>query len=67
MIIADIGKGHLGSALGTNDFMKSYFQNKISIWVSEIEKLAEIAITQHVHPLHMYFYIVGRILLRLYL
>jgi len=46
VIITDSGRRHLGSALGTNDFMKSYVQNKVSTWVSGMEELTEIAITQ---------------------
>ena len=29
VIITESGRRHLGSALGTNDFMKSYVQNKV--------------------------------------
>jgi len=43
VVITDTG---LGSALGTNDFMMSYVQSKVSTWVSELEKLTEITITQ---------------------
>jgi len=41
-----VGKHHLGSALGTDGFVKSYVQDKVATWVGEIEKLSEIAITQ---------------------
>ena len=46
VIITDSGRHHLGSALGMNEFLKSYVQNKVSTWVSEMETLAEMAITQ---------------------
>ena len=46
VVITDAGKRHLGSALGTDEFLNSYVQNKVSTWVGEMEKLSEIAITQ---------------------
>ena len=46
VVITDAGKRHLGSALGTDEFLNSYVQNKVSKWVGEMEKLSEIAITQ---------------------
>ena len=46
VVITDVGKRHLGSALGTVEFLNSYVQNRVPLWVGEIEKLSEIAITQ---------------------
>ena len=46
VVITDGGKRHLRSALGTDEFLNSYVQNKVSTWVGEMEKLSEIAITQ---------------------
>ena len=44
VIITDVGKPHLASALGTDEFL--CVQNKVSSWVGEMEKFSEIAITQ---------------------
>ena len=46
VVITDASKCHLGSALGTDEFLNSYVQNKVSTWVGEMEKFSEIAITQ---------------------
>ena len=46
IIISDSGKRHLGSALGSDDFVAGYVRDKVTSWVSEIEKLAVIAISQ---------------------
>ena len=46
VVITDVGKSHVGSALATVEFLNSYVQNRVSSWVGEIEKLSEIAITQ---------------------
>ena len=40
------GKKHLGAAIGTNTFIESYVTNKVSGWVSEIERLSQIAESQ---------------------
>jgi len=67
VVITDAGYCHLCSALGTDEFLSSYVQNKVSSWVGEMEKLSEIAITQPqaaIQLSHMYSYIAGRTLLR---
>jgi len=46
VVITDAGKHHLGLALGTDGFVKRYVQDKVSLWVGEMEKLSEIAVTQ---------------------
>ena len=40
------GKRHLGAALGTNSFVDSYVQKKVSERVREIEQLSSFAVTQ---------------------
>lgn len=40
------GKRHLGAAIGTNSFVESYVQRKVSEWVVELERLSSIAVTQ---------------------
>ena len=39
IIISDSGKRHLGSALGSDDFVAGCVRDKVTSWVSEIEKL----------------------------
>ena len=46
VVITDAGKRHLCSALGTDQFLNSYVQNKVSTWVGGMEKLSEVAIIQ---------------------
>ena len=46
VVITAAGKHHLGSAIGTSNFLMSYVQGKVSTWVGEIEKLSGIAVTQ---------------------
>ena len=46
IVISDSGKHHLGSAIGSEDFVASYVERKVASWVSEIEKLSAIAVTQ---------------------
>ena len=46
VIISDSGKRHLGSVLGSDDFVAGYVRDKVVSWVSEIEKLSVIAISQ---------------------
>jgi len=46
VIISDSGKRHLGSVLGTDDFAGGFVRDKVASWVSEIETLSVIAITQ---------------------
>ena len=53
VVITDAGKRHLGSALGTDEFLNSYVQNKVSLWVGEMEKLSEIAVTQQSFFIHL--------------
>ena len=40
------GKKHLGAAIGTNTFIENYVTNKVSGWVSETERLSQIAESQ---------------------
>ena len=44
--ITEEGKRHLGAALGTQGFVESYVQQKVSEWVKAIEHLSTIAETQ---------------------
>ena len=56
VVITDVGKRHLGYAMGTDGFLNSYVQNKVSSWVCEMEKLSEITTTsrkQHIQPSRM--------------
>jgi len=70
VVITEVGKRQLGSALGTDEFLNSYmFSTRWSFWVGEMKKLSEIAITQ---PQAAYtafthvFYIIGHILFKQY-
>ena len=63
VVITDDGKCHLGSALGTDELLISYVQDKVSSWVGEIEKLLSHNHRQHMRPSHMCFCTVGCILL----
>ena len=40
------GKRHLCASIGTTDFRREYATKKISQWCDEVEKLAEIAISE---------------------
>ena len=40
------GKRHLRAAIGTQAFIEKYVQQKVSKWVSEIERLSSIATSQ---------------------
>ena len=40
------GRPYLGSAIGTEGYIKSYVQAKVAEWVNDIEQLSEIAITE---------------------
>ena len=40
------GKRHLGAAIGTPQFISFYVERKVCEWVSEIECLSSIALTQ---------------------
>ena len=44
--IAKDGKRHLGAALGSDSFVKTYVCEKVATWVQEVERLSSIAITQ---------------------
>ena len=46
VIITDDGRCYPGSALGTDEFLISYVQDKVTSWMGEIEKLSDIAVTQ---------------------
>ena len=39
IVISDPGKRHLGSTIGSEDFMANYVESKVASWVLEIEKL----------------------------
>ena len=40
------GRPHLGAPIGTSKYVENFTLNKIDRWISEIEKLSSIAITQ---------------------
>ena len=40
------GKSHLGGALGTPDFTKSYVLQKVDLWLQELNNLVACALTQ---------------------
>ena len=70
VVITDAGRCHLGSALNTDDFVKSYVQDKVSLRVRRWRnflRLLSPSHMQHMRPSNIYFCIFGRILLRLYL
>ena len=46
IIISNEGKKYVGSAIGTQAFIESYVQQKVTTWVEELERLSSIAITQ---------------------
>ena len=46
VVISEEGKKYLGSAIGKRTFIKNYVQQKVTTWVSELERLSSIAITQ---------------------
>ena len=44
--ITTVGKRHLGAAIGTLQFISVYVEHKVCEWVSEIERLSSVALTQ---------------------
>ena len=44
--VAKDGKRHLGAALGTDYFVKTYVCEKVATWVQEVERLSSIAVSQ---------------------
>ena len=46
VVISEEGKKYLGSAIGKRTFIENYVQQKVTTWVSELERLSSIAITQ---------------------
>ena len=40
------GKRHLGAAVGTQTFVESFVQRKVSEWICAVERLSSIALTQ---------------------
>jgi hypothetical protein len=40
------GMRHLGAAMGSQTFKESYLQKKINEWISNVERLAKIAVTE---------------------
>ena len=40
------GHQHLGAVIGSQEYQKDYVDGKVTEWVSEIVKLAEIATTE---------------------
>ena len=44
--VAKDGKRHLGAALGTDSFVKTYVCEKVATWVQEVERLSSIAVSQ---------------------
>ena len=52
--ISTNGQRHLGAAIGTQEFIEAYAEQKIEKWVNEIESLTEIART-HPHAAYAAF------------
>ena len=46
VVITSEGKRHLGSAVGTRSFVECYVEGKIFEWMTELESLSKIAVTQ---------------------
>ena len=44
--VTEEGKRHLGAAIGTQAFVESYIERKVSEWVNTVERLSSIAHTQ---------------------
>ena len=44
--VTEEGKRHLGAAIGTQTFIERYVEQKVSEWVSAVERLSSIAHTQ---------------------
>ena len=40
------GKRHLGAAVGTDTYRTTYVQEKVAVWVHEVERLTHFAVTQ---------------------
>lgn len=40
------GKRHLGAALGTRSFVEDYVSSRVGVWVTELERLSAIALSQ---------------------
>lgn len=40
------GQRHLGAAIGSREYVEEYVNDKVTNWISEITRLAEIAVTQ---------------------
>ena len=52
--ISTNGQRHLGAAIGTQEFIEAYAEQKIEKWVNEIESLTETART-HPHAAYAAF------------
>ena len=46
VVITGEGQKYLGSAIGKQTFIGSYVQQKVAIWVDQLERFSSIAITQ---------------------
>lgn len=46
VVITVEGQKYLGSAIGKQTFVDSYVQQKVAIWVDQLERFSSIAITQ---------------------
>ena len=44
--VAVQGQRHLGAAIGSQEYVEEYVNDKVANWISEITKLAEFAVTQ---------------------
>jgi len=44
--ITSTGQRHLGSALGSDSFLRDFMVTKITSWVDELENLSEVAKTE---------------------
>jgi len=52
VVITDAGRHHVGSALGTDDFVKRYVQDNVTSWLGEMEKLSKRLLSPSVCSLH---------------
>ena len=58
IVISDLRKCHLGSAIGSEDFMASYVRGKVASWVSKIEN-STCAVKQKMNKLKVHLVLLG--------